>query len=578
MNRFKGMMNIMQGKNKTVLFELYQIKHFSKGAAEYHVAEMEDPIFAYRDLRFWFAGTGRRNSEKLLLFMEIPQSVLWEEPLADALPAEHWLLEQLSPVINLLAKDYANNDKNVREKAQFAAQIPNETLLKRNGLVFLRESGCFILRLNFNVPLLNAISVNAKAAARAVRDILDHIKNTFETLSKEQLKHYLDTYAKQQEIRAFLNRNNLCAFVADGSILPRANTSGAPLQTAVPFLSPENLRTTIFFADGTSIRGMGIKRGVTVITGGGYSGKSTLIDAIEMGIYDHVPGDGREFCITDNTALKIYAEDGRPVHNLDLSPFFQYLPNADCKSFSTLHASGSVSQAANIIEAVCGGCALLLIDEDKSATNFMIRDANMRKVIKREPIIPFTDRVRELYTQQNVSSILVIGGSGEYLSHADTVLLMEDYHASDITAFITTLALPIPTAQPHPAQWMQRRNFLPKQTNQPFIYFQTVSSENAKKVIIDENNADITLLSAIVSEPQLNALVFVMEKLLSFQSEEPQSLIDLAQELVKTLHTSEISNTIMPFNFKNERWFEAVRPIDVFCCANRMHGLRFSQK
>lgn len=82
------------------------------------------------------------------------------------------------------------------------------------------------------------------------------------------------------------------------------------------------------------------------------------------------------------TALKTDAEDGRPISNLDISPFFNYLPGKKLDNFSTLHASGSVSQAANIIEAVCGNSKLLFIDEDKSATNFMIRDRNMRKIIK----------------------------------------------------------------------------------------------------------------------------------------------------------------------------------------------------
>ena len=150
------------------------------------------------------------------------------------------------------------------------------------------------------------------------------------------------------------------------------------------------------------------------------------MDAIATGVYNHVPGDGREYVITDSDALKIYAEDGRPVHSLDLSPFFRHLPNeTDVKNFSTPHASGSVSQAANIIEAVCGGAKLLLIDEDKSATNFMIRDSNMRFVVKNEPIIPFTDRVRELYREKQISTILVIGGSSEYLAYADQVILLD---------------------------------------------------------------------------------------------------------------------------------------------------------
>ncbi len=157
------------------------------------------------------------------------------------------------------------------------------------------------------------------------------------------------------------------------------------------------------------IRGMGIRRGVTVITGGGYSGKSTLLEAISAGVYDHVAGDGRELCITDRTAMGISAEDGRSIKNVNIALFIRWIPGND-----TLH----------------------LIDEDKSATNFMIRDALMRRLVKKEPITPFTERVRELYEQCGVSTILVIGGSGEYLSVADRVYLMEDYRIFDVTATV----------------------------------------------------------------------------------------------------------------------------------------------
>ncbi len=157
------------------------------------------------------------------------------------------------------------------------------------------------------------------------------------------------------------------------------------------------------------IRGMGIRRGVTVITGGGYSGKSTLLEAISAGVYDHVAGDGRELCITDRTAMGILAEDGRSIKNVNIAPFIRWIPGND---------------------------TLLLIDEDKSATNFMIRDALMRRLVKKEPITPFTERVRELYEQCGVSTILVIGGSGEYLSVADRGYLMEDYRIFDVTAAV----------------------------------------------------------------------------------------------------------------------------------------------
>jgi hypothetical protein len=206
------------------------------------------------------------------------------------------------------------------------------------------------------------------------------------------------------------------------------------MRGALPFTSPPDDEVEI-----AGVRGMGIKRGVTVISGGGYSGKSTVLNAISAGIYNHALGDGRELCITNESAVTITAEDGRAVSSLNISPFIKWLPSGDAKSFSTSHASGSTSQAANIIEAVESGAAVLLIDEDRSATNFMIRDSVMKALIKNEPITPFTDRVREL-AANGVSTVLVIGGSGEYLNVADKVYMMDEYVMSDVTGTAKELA------------------------------------------------------------------------------------------------------------------------------------------
>lgn len=570
MKRFKSIMLPMQGHSKGRLHWLYNT------ASNF---EETEKIFSYGDMRFWFGGTSHRSSERLLLYVEIPASLVCDAIPKEVLPVEGYLLGYLSPVINALSEKYANTDKNVREKAQFSAQIVNEHVVKRNGILYDPCTECFIFKINFNVPLVNAISVNAKSAIKAIQDILEHIKDAINVLDKKILKEYCLTYSKQQQIRQHIKENHFCAFVADGSILPRESDTNRPMKKAIPFTSPDDLRITIPLADGTSILGMGIKKGVTAITGGGYSGKSTLLNAIEMGIYNHVPGDGREFVITDDTALKIYAEDGRPVHNLDMSPFFKYLPNdIEIERFSTLHASGSVSQAANIIEAVCGKSKLLLIDEDRSATNFMIRDASIRKVVKHDPIIPFTDRIRELYLEKGVSTILVIGGSSEYWSYSDTIILMDDYVAENITDRVKGFDLAACTTEEKVAKWMQERYLIPKQTTQPFIYFQYVSNENAKKIIIDSYSADITLLTALTSDNQLNTMAYMMERLLSDKKSNRADLMEIIQKVAATMYTAEIGNVPLSANFKIESWFEAVRPIDLFCCANRMRGLNFTNK
>lgn len=242
----------------------------------------------------------------------------------------------------------------------------------------------------------------------------------------------------QRAVRAALIERGLVAFVADGSVLPRASgISSRPLAGARPFRAPGELRVTLDLPHRGKVSGMGVPRGVTLIVGGGFHGKSTLLKALQEGVYDHVAGDGRELVITDAAAVKLRAEDGRLVREVDISPFITGLPDGrDTSSFTTEDASGSTSQAAATMEALEAGARVLLIDEDTSATNFMVRDELMEAVVApdHEPIIPFVERVRELWEGAGVSSVLVVGSSGSYFTVADTVVQMDAYEAYDITA------------------------------------------------------------------------------------------------------------------------------------------------
>lgn len=245
----------------------------------------------------------------------------------------------------------------------------------------------------------------------------------------------------QQYIHKQLDSLGLCAFVADGSVLPReSGISDRPMEKAVPFSSPNSLAVTLNLPHRGQLRGMGIRKGITLIAGGGYHGKSTLLKALERGVYDHISGDGREFVITDATAMKLRAEDGRKITNADISLFINDLPNkTDTHRFCTLDASGSTSQAAAIVEGIEAGSRLFLIDEDTSATNFMVRDALMEEVVSKnhEPITPFLERARDLYEKAGISTILVVGSCGSYFYVADTVLQMDGYRAFDITDNVT---------------------------------------------------------------------------------------------------------------------------------------------
>lgn len=257
-------------------------------------------------------------------------------------------------------------------------------------------------------------------------------------------RHHLDTVEDAAALRAQLRERGLVAFVADGAILPRASgVSQRPLAGAVPFASPPELRVTLRAPHAGAIDGMGVPGGLTVIVGGGFHGKSTLLAAIARGVYDHPPGDGRERVVARADAAVIRAEDGRRVEAVDISPFIGPLPSGGSTArFGTENASGSTSQAANIVEAIEAGCRVLLMDEDTCATNFLIRDARMRRLVPsaHEPITPFVDRVRELHERLGVSTLLVLGGSGDYLGVADTVIWMDAYHPREVTARARAIA------------------------------------------------------------------------------------------------------------------------------------------
>lgn len=259
----------------------------------------------------------------------------------------------------------------------------------------------------------------------------------YRNLSGKDLENAIFLAEDQQFIREEISRRSLAAFVNDGAVLPReSGISSRPMKNCVDFSSPESLRVTMELPHKGRITGMGIPKGITLIVGGGYHGKSTLLNALELGVYNHIQGDGREYVITDSTAQKLRSEDGRFIKDVDISLFINDLPNKkDTSCFSTEDASGSTSQAAGIVEGMEAGSHVFLLDEDTSATNFMVRDAFMQRVISREkePITPFLERARDLYEKAGISTILVAGSSGAFFHIADTVIQMDNYVPVDIT-------------------------------------------------------------------------------------------------------------------------------------------------
>lgn len=335
-----------------------------------------------------------------------------------------------------------------------AMSRPGQEVLERTASQIEPETGNLTVRFEVGFPA-NGRTVNARELEKIFFELLPEcVEQTLfaKALDMKKVRQAVFLAEDQQYIREQLKAQGLVAFVADGSILPReSGVSGRPMRDAVPFVTPSSLKVTMELPHRGTITGMGIKKGITLIVGGGYHGKSTLLKALELGVYNHIAGDGREYVICDETAMKMRAEDGRSIRKVDISMFIRNLPNGkNTEAFSTEDASGSTSQAANVVEAMEAGCMTLLMDEDTSATNFMIRDELMQRVVNREsePIIPFIDRVEELFRIYGISTILVAGSSGAYFHKADCILQMKQYEPVDITEFAKNeaAAYPIVTA------------------------------------------------------------------------------------------------------------------------------------
>lgn len=319
-----------------------------------------------------------------------------------------------------------------------ATTRPGQEVLARSACEV--RGGAVTLRFEAGLPA-HGRTVDGRAAAKMLLDFVPEcVERTLfvDDGLLDQAWAAVELADDQRAAREQMEASDLVAFVANGSILPReSGVSQRPLKSALAFEAPAEQRVVLDLPHRGKVAGMGIKRGVTLIVGGGYHGKSTLLRALQDGVYNHVAGDGRELVLTDSTAVKLRAEDGRAVSGVDISLFIRDLPDGrDTSRFSTVDASGSTSQAAATVEAYEAGARALLIDEDTSATNFMVRDALMEAVVAREfePITPFVERVRDLWERAGVSSIIVAGSSGAYFSVADAVLQMDRYRVHDITA------------------------------------------------------------------------------------------------------------------------------------------------
>lgn len=339
----------------------------------------------------------------------------------------------------------------------FHVDAGGQEILERSAVKIVPGPQGFVeARLAVDLPAAGR-RILARKCCELLTDRLPQVASAalvWANLNKAVARAWVAQYEDQEFIRDQLEERGLVAFIGEGANLAReSGVSDRPMPSppAVKFRVPPSLMVEFLTPNAGPVRGMGIPRGVTIIVGGGYHGKSTLLRALERGVYAHIPGDGREWVVTHRSAVKIRAEDGRSVAGVNISAFIGDLPGGvSTTSFDTEAASGSTSQAANIVEAIEAGAKVLLLDEDTCATNFMTRDLRMEELMRgrAEPITPFIDRVRQLYEELGVSCVLVMGGCGDYFEVADTVILMQEYRAYDITGEALEIARRVPGRHP----------------------------------------------------------------------------------------------------------------------------------
>lgn len=335
--------------------------------------------------------------------------------------------------------EYSYKAKGSGKSGMIAISRCGQEVLERSACHVNPKNGDITLRLAVGFPA-NGRSINAGELEKILFRFLPACVEKaclFCNIHQKKLQSAIELADDRKYIREQMEKEGIIAFVANGSILPReSGVSERPMKNAVPFRSPETMEVTWNLPHRGSLSGMAIREGVTLIVGGGYHGKSTLLQTLEKSVYPHIQEDGREYVVTNPSAVKIRSEDGRSIYHKNISMFIRNLPNGrDTADFSTLDASGSTSQAANVVEAVESGSRVLLIDEDTSATNFMIRDELMERVVAagKEPIVPFIKRVRGMYRQAGVSTVLVAGSCGAFFHVADTVIQMDGYLPKEIT-------------------------------------------------------------------------------------------------------------------------------------------------
>jgi len=462
-----------------------------------------------------------------------------------------------------------------------AVDRPGQEILERTSCVVNED---FVeVRLVAGLPARGRTVLGRQACDMLLEELPRAVSRSlfFPTLPAGEVQRHVQVKEDQVWARDRLRGMGLVAFLADGSLLPReSGVSDLPLSQsrAVQFESPSSLRVAMEFPHSGRVPGMGVPEGVTLVVGGGFHGKSTLLRAVERGIYDHIPDDGRDRVVTRSDAVKIRAEDGRQVTHVNISPFINDLPGGQSTDrFTTASASGSTSQAANIMEALEVGAQVLLMDEDTSATNFMIRDMRMQRLVPSdcEPITPFLDRVRQLHRERGISTVIVMGGAGDYFDVADTVIMMDHYLPRDATSAAHRVATEFPSRRvtegfgpfgPAPGRVVDPGSIDPARRGKT-----RVKARGLHAIEFGRQNIDLSMVEQLVDESQTRAVGDALVYLKRYLRD--SSLAEALLRLESDLDDGGL-DILSPHSPRHPGDYARPRSLEIAAALNRLRNLR----
>lgn len=527
-----------------------------------------DPFAAPSKIRLLIPNTSK---EILPKWKEIPSRKLYSEDLI----ARH--------VAKAVVKD-KTMIKGSGKSGAVSIDAPGQEIIDRTAVSI--ENNQIVVCLSIGLPA-NGRRINGKEAEKLFFEVIPAIlRDSVFSMNEQDFEEVCQLADQHDVIKEKMKENGWISFVADGSILPReSGISNRPMKKAVPFESPEANRVSIDIPHRDEpLTGMALNKGIVLVVGGGYHGKSTLLKAMERGVYPHIRGDGREYVVTDEDAVKVRAEDGRHVSNVNISPFIKNLPHGeDTTQFTTENASGSTSQAANVMEAIEARASTLLIDEDTSATNFMIRDERMQELVvkEKEPITPFIDKIKQLRDQLEVSTILVMGGSGDYFEAADEVIMLDQYLPYNVTENAREIA------QKHPFHREQeaddtfgdipKRHFEPKSLDSRKGKKSKVQAKGRTLILMGRHEISLHYVEQLIDVSQTR---MIAEILLHLEQKgwlkKQRSLPELLDEIEKQMDSKGLSSfTSYPHQHPGD--LARPRPHEIAATLNRMRSSKVEQ-